>query len=87
MLVIGAIVGAGLVGLRRRLDQGLSGRATSASTSGPSSLGLLVVSSLFVALGALRFTHVAHRRSSFTRYDCPGIELGTVGWVAAGPCC
>ena len=71
-----AIVGAGLVGLRRRLDQGQPASATSASTSGPRSLGLLVVA---VALRRARRCHLHRRRTptlSFTRFDSLDLDLG-----------
>ena len=73
ILVIGAMIGAGIVGLlddwikvSQERNLGLNKRAKI--------LGLLVVSIGF-AVGVLMFTNVP-TTVSFTRFDCPGIELG-----------
>ena len=78
ILVVGALIGAGLVGLiddwlkvSRERNLGLNKRAKL--------IGLLVVSISF-AVGVLVFTNVA-TTLSFTRYDVPGIELGKVVWA------
>ena len=78
ILVIGAMIGAGLVGLlddwlkvSKERNLGLNKRAKI--------LGLLAVSIGF-AVGALMFTNVA-TTLSFTRYDWPGIEIGNLVWV------
>jgi phospho-N-acetylmuramoyl-pentapeptide-transferase len=77
LLVMAAIAGAGLVGLiddwikvKRERNLGLSKRAKI--------LGLLTVAIGFAVL-AVTETPV-HTTISFTRFDAPGIELGTVGW-------
>ncbi len=78
LLAVGAIVLAGLVGLsddwlkvRRRRSLGLNKRWK---------LGLLIVVAGAFSIVAAEFTSV-HTTLSFTRYDLPGLELGTVGWV------
>ncbi len=77
LLVMAAIAGAGVVGLvddwikvTRERNLGLSKRAKV--------FGLLLVAVSF-ALCAVWFTPV-HTTLSFTRYNVPGIDLGTVGW-------
>jgi phospho-N-acetylmuramoyl-pentapeptide-transferase len=72
---------AGLVGLvddwlgvSRARNLGLSKRAKI--------IGLLIVSILFV-VSVLRFTHIS-ASLSLTRFDYPGIHLGTVGWALWG---
>ncbi len=72
-----AIVGAGAVGflddfikVRNERNLGLSKRAKS--------VGLLVVACGFPFL-ILRFT-AQHETISFTRWDSPGIEVGSIGW-------
>ena len=77
LAVMGAIVAAGVVGLMddwikvtRERNLGLSKRAKSA--------GLLAVAIGF-AIVAVVETPV-HTTISFTRFNVPGIELGTVGW-------
>jgi phospho-N-acetylmuramoyl-pentapeptide-transferase len=81
VLVIGAIAGAGLVGLlddwikvSQERNLGLSMRAKM--------LGLLVVAIGFVA-ATLAWTDV-ETTLSFTRWDSPGFELGRLGWAAWG---
>ncbi|MEY2431161.1 MAG: phospho-N-acetylmuramoyl-pentapeptide-transferase [Acidimicrobiaceae bacterium] len=77
LAVMGAIVAAGAVGLlddwikvTRERNLGLSKRAKV--------LGLLVVAVGF-AVVAVTETPV-HTSLSFTRFNVPGIELGTIGW-------
>ena len=77
ILVMGAMIGAGLVGslddwlkVSRERNLGLNKRAKT--------IGLLLVSTAF-AVGALVFTNVS-TTWSFTRYNLPGVELGYVGW-------
>jgi len=77
LAVMGAIIAAGVVGLMddwlkvtRERNLGLTKRAKSA--------GLLAVAIGF-AIVAVVETPV-HTTLSFTRYNVPGIELGTVGW-------
>src|SRR5680860_1555002 len=72
-----AIIGAGVVGflddwikVRNERNLGLSKRAKS--------IGLLVVACGFPFL-MLNFTE-QHTTLSFTRWDSPGIELGSIGW-------
>ena len=76
-LVMGAMIGAGIVGLvddwlavSRERNLGLNKRAKT--------IGLLIVSVAF-AWGVLTFTNVS-TTLSFTRYDLPGIGMGYVGW-------
>jgi phospho-N-acetylmuramoyl-pentapeptide-transferase len=78
LLVMGAIVAAGLVGLvddwlkvTRERNLGLNKRAKV--------LGLLVVAIGF-AIAAVAETPV-HTTLSFTRFNVPGIELGAIGWA------
>jgi phospho-N-acetylmuramoyl-pentapeptide-transferase len=78
ILVMGALVGAGIVGLvddwlkvSRERNLGLNKRAKM--------IGLLLVSSAF-ALSTLAFTNVS-TTLSFTRFDVPGIEIGKAGWA------
>jgi phospho-N-acetylmuramoyl-pentapeptide-transferase len=78
ILVMGALLGAGLVGLlddwlkvSRERNLGLNKRAKI--------FGLLIVSSGF-AVGALVFTNVS-TTLSFTRFDLPGIEIGKLAWA------
>lgn len=78
ILVMLAIAGSGMVGLlddwlkvSRSRNLGLTKRAKS--------LGQLVVAGAFVA-GILTFTQ-PNTTLSFTRYDSPGIELGSWGWA------
>src|SRR3954468_9183264 len=78
LAVMGAIIAAGVVGLlddwikvTRERNLGLSKRAKSP--------GLLEVAGGF-AIVAVHETPV-HTTLSFTRFNVPGIELGTVGWV------
>ena len=78
LLCMGAIVGAGVVGLVddgisvfRERNLGLSKRAKT--------IGLLLVAVGF-AVGMLAFTNVK-TTLSFTRWDLPGWEIGSVGWV------
>ena len=77
IVVILTIIGAGLVGLlddwikvSRERNLGLSKRAKIA--------GLLTVSTAF-PIAMLAWTDI-HTQLSFTRFDSPGIELGSVGW-------
>ena len=77
LLVMGAMVGAGIVGsvddwlaVSRERNLGLNKRAKT--------VGLLIVSVAF-AWGVLTFTNVS-TTLSFTRYDQPGIGMGYVGW-------
>jgi len=77
LAVMGAIIAAGVVGLMddwikvtRERNLGLSKRAKSA--------GLLAVAIGF-AIVAVVETPV-HTTISFTRYNVPGINIGTVGW-------
>jgi phospho-N-acetylmuramoyl-pentapeptide-transferase len=81
VLVIGAIAGAGLVGLlddwikvSQERNLGLSKRAKMG--------GLLVVAIGFVVL-TLAWTDV-ETTLSFTRWNSPGVELGDVLWAAWG---
>lgn len=79
ILVVAAVVGAGLVGfvddwikVTRERNLGLNKRAKV--------LGLIVVAIGFpVAMVTLTAQHTT---LSFVRYDLPGWELGEVGWVA-----
>ncbi|MEI7592786.1 MAG: phospho-N-acetylmuramoyl-pentapeptide-transferase [Actinomycetes bacterium] len=78
ILVMGAALGAGIVGLlddwlkvSRERNLGLNKRAKM--------IGLLVVSSAF-AISTLVFTNVS-TTFSFTRYDMPGIEIGKAAWA------
>jgi phospho-N-acetylmuramoyl-pentapeptide-transferase len=77
LIVVLAIAGAGLVGF---LDDWI--KVTNARNLGLSKAakvgGLLLVAGGF-ALCMLVFTSV-HTDLSFTRYDSPGIDLGSVGW-------
>ena len=79
LLAMGAIIGASLVGF---LDDWI--KVTNARNlglnKGTKILGLLVVSTAFAVL-ALVWTSV-HTELSFTRFDSPGINLGSVGWGA-----
>ena len=77
MLVMGCIAGAARVGLiddwikvRNERNLGLTKRAKTA--------GLLVVAIGF-SIATVRWTDV-ETTLSFTRFDSPGFELGTVGW-------
>jgi len=78
LIVLGAIVGAGVVGLfddwikvRQERNLGLNKRAKM--------IGLLSVATLF---GVLLVTQTQqHTELSFVRFDAPGWELGKVGWV------
>lgn len=77
LLVMGCIVGAGTVGLvddwikvSNERNAGLSKRAKT--------LGLLVVATGF-AVGSVLWTDV-ETTLSFTRWNSPGWELGSVGW-------
>ena len=78
LLVMACIVGAGVVGPARRLDQGPrraqprpdeAGQDRSACSPWP--IGFAVL--------AVLWTDV-HTTLSFTRFDCPGLELGTPVW-------
>lgn len=78
IVVMLTILGAGLVGLlddwikvSRERNLGLSKRAKIA--------GLLTVA-LGYPIAMLSWTDI-HTQLSFTRFDSPGIELGTVGWT------
>jgi len=78
LLCMGAIVGAGVVGLVddgiavfRERNLGLNKRAKT--------LGLLIVAVGF-AVCMLAFTNVK-TTISFTRWDSPGIDIGNVGWA------
>jgi phospho-N-acetylmuramoyl-pentapeptide-transferase len=78
LLVMATIIGAGLVGLvddwikvRNERNAGLSKRAKT--------LGLMVVA-LGFAVGALLLTEV-QTTLSFTRWDRPGLEMGSVTWA------
>ena len=77
LIVIMAIAGAGFVGF---LDDWI--KVTNARNLGLSKaakvLGLLVVAIAF-ALSMLAFTSV-HTDLSFTRFDSPGVDLGSAGW-------
>jgi phospho-N-acetylmuramoyl-pentapeptide-transferase len=77
LLVMGCIVGAGMVGLvddwikvSNERNAGLSKRAKT--------FGLLVVATGF-AVGSVLWTDV-ETTLSFTRWNSPGWELGSVGW-------
>jgi phospho-N-acetylmuramoyl-pentapeptide-transferase len=77
LLTIGAVAGAGLVGLvddwikvSRERNLGLSKRAKMG--------GLLAVAVGFAALAAIHTP--AHLTLSFTRFDYPDLEVGQVGW-------
>jgi phospho-N-acetylmuramoyl-pentapeptide-transferase len=77
LAVMGAIVAAGVVGLMddwikvtRERNLGLSKRAKSA--------GLLAVAIGFAVVAVIETP--VHTTISFTRYNVPGIELGSVGW-------
>ncbi len=78
VLAVGAVVAAGAVGLtddwlkvRRRRSLGLNKRGK---------LGLLILVAVVFSLLAVHYAHV-HTTLSFTRYDLPGIQLGTGLWV------
>ena len=78
LLLMGAIGGAGLVGLvddwikvTHERNLGLTKRAKT--------LGLLTVALAFAIL-AVRYTPV-HTTLSWTRFDSLSIDLGTVGWI------
>lgn len=78
LAVMGAIAAAGVVGLlddwikvTRERNLGLSKRAKS--------LGLLAVAVGFAAVAVLETP--VHTTLSFTRFNVPGIELGTIGWA------
>ena len=78
ILVMGALVGAGIVGLvddwlkvKRERNLGLNKRAKM--------IGLLIVSSAF-AISTLIFTNVS-TTLSFTRFDLPGTEIGKAMWA------
>jgi phospho-N-acetylmuramoyl-pentapeptide-transferase len=77
LLVMGAIVGAGIVGL---LDDWIKvSRARSLGlTARTKFLGLLAVAIGFALLA--HFHTPVHTELSFTRWDYPGLELGEVGW-------
>src|SRR5436190_9433114 len=77
LAVMGAIVAAGVVGLMddwievtRERNLGLSKRAKS--------LGLLAVAVGFAVVAVVETP--VHTTISFTRYNVPGMELGSVGW-------
>ena len=77
VLVMACITGAGLVGflddwikVRNERNLGLSKRAKTA--------GLLAVATAF-AIATVRWTDV-ETTLSFTRWNSPGIQLGSVGW-------
>ncbi|HEV8063823.1 MAG TPA: phospho-N-acetylmuramoyl-pentapeptide-transferase [Acidimicrobiales bacterium] len=77
-LVVLAVIGTGLVGaaddwlkVSRQRSLGLNKRAKA---------GLQVAVALGFALAALRWAGV-NTNLSFTRYDAPGIHLGSVVWV------
>ncbi|MEY2421652.1 MAG: phospho-N-acetylmuramoyl-pentapeptide-transferase [Acidimicrobiaceae bacterium] len=78
LATMGAIVAAGAVGLlddwikvTRERNLGLSKRAKS--------LGLLAVAVGFAVVAVLETP--VHTTLSFTRFNVPGVELGTVGWA------
>lgn len=78
ILIVLAICGAGAVGVlddwlkvRNERNLGLNERAKA--------IGLLVVA-LGFSVAMVVFTEV-HTELSFTRFDSPGWDLGTVGWV------
>ncbi len=78
LLVMAAIIGAGIVGLlddwikvTRERNLGLNKRAKM--------LGLLTVSIGFAVIAVWKTP--VHTTLSFTRFDSPGIELSTVGWI------
>ncbi len=75
--VMGAIIGAGIVGLlddwikvTRERNLGLSKRAKS--------LGLLAVAVGFAVVTVVKTP--VHTTLAFTRFNVPGINLGTLGW-------
>jgi phospho-N-acetylmuramoyl-pentapeptide-transferase len=77
LAVMGAIIAAGFVGLMddwikvtRERNLGLSKRAKS--------LGLVAVAVGFSIVAVLETP--VHTTLSFTRYNIPGVELGTLGW-------
>ncbi len=77
LLVMAAIAGAGLVGLAddwikvtRERNLGLNKRAKI--------FGLLVVAIGFAVIAVWQLP--VQRTISFTRFNAPGIELGTIGW-------
>lgn len=81
LLVMAAIVGAGIVGfvddwlkVTRERNLGLNKRAKI--------VGLLIVAVGFPVATVLLTSQ--HTTLSFTRYDLPGWELGDVGWVVLG---
>ena len=80
LAVMGAIIAAGVVGLMddwikvtRERNLGLSKRAKS--------LGLLSVAIGFAVVAVIETP--VHTTLSFTRFNVPGVELGTVGWCIA----
>jgi phospho-N-acetylmuramoyl-pentapeptide-transferase len=80
IFVMLAIAGAGFVGL---LDDYLkvSRERNLGLTKTTKSLGLLAVAIGFALLVALTDVTGVHTTLSFTRFDSPGIDLGTVGWI------
>jgi phospho-N-acetylmuramoyl-pentapeptide-transferase len=80
IFVMLAFVGAGLVGL---LDDYLkvSRERNLGLTKTTKSLGLIVVAVGFALLVALTDVTGIHTTLSFTRFDSPGLDLGTAGWI------
>jgi phospho-N-acetylmuramoyl-pentapeptide-transferase len=80
IFVMLTIAGAGFVGL---LDDYLkvSRERNLGLTKTTKSLGLLAVAIGFALLVTLTDVTGVHTTLSFTRFDSPGIDLGTVGWI------
>lgn len=78
LLVMAAIIGAGMVGL---LDDWLkvSRERNLGLTSRLKTIGLLGVAGTF-AVAAKAWTGI-HTELSFTSFNSPGIDLGTIGWL------
>ncbi|HUR77228.1 MAG TPA: phospho-N-acetylmuramoyl-pentapeptide-transferase [Acidimicrobiales bacterium] len=79
LLTIGVVIGAGFVGflddfIKVRNDRNLGLRARTKM------VGLLIVGITFAVL-AIRVADV-HTTLSFTDFSRPGIDLGTIGWIA-----
>ena len=78
LFVIGAITGAGIVGL---IDDWIkvSQERNLGLNKSTKFIGLLVVAVGFALL--MIFHTQVHTTLSFTRFDYPGIELGRIGWT------
>jgi len=78
IIVIVTIGLAGLVGL---IDDWLKvSRARNLGLNKRAKFGGLVVVSIFFVVGVLRFTHIS-TTLALTRYNYPGLQMGTVGWA------